>query len=122
LYISKLYHNYGVNTYGPVPVEPQNNFASSYEKSNPYPYNPSKAKSLLTSHGWKVVPGGTSTCTKPGTGADECGAGIPAGGPAGLRPAVRQRTTITAKHDECREVELGTAGINVTLTSASFTR
>jgi len=25
------------------------------------------------------VPGGTSTCAKPGTGAGECGAGIPAG-------------------------------------------
>ena len=25
------------------------------------------------------MPGGTDTCAKPGTGANECGAGIPAG-------------------------------------------
>ena len=49
------------------------------EKSNPYPYNLTKAKSLLTSHGWNVVPNGTTTCTSPGTGANQCGAGIPSG-------------------------------------------
>jgi len=120
LYISKLYHNYGVNTYGPVPVEPQNNFASSYEKSNPYPYSPSKAKSLLQSHGWKVVPGGTSTCTKPGTGADECGAGIPAGAQLAFVLQYASGTTITANTMNAEKSSWAQAGINVTLTSASF--
>ena len=32
-------------------------------------------------HGWHVIPGGQTTCHEPGTAADECGAGIPAGTP-----------------------------------------
>ena len=36
---------------------------------------------MLKAHGWKVVPGGTTTCAKAGTASDECGAGIPVGTP-----------------------------------------
>ena len=32
-------------------------------------------------HGWKIVPDGHSTCTRPGTAANQCGAGIKAGQP-----------------------------------------
>ena len=46
-YISNLSHGYGVGTYGPVPLEPQNAFVSTTEKGNPYSYSPSKAKGLL---------------------------------------------------------------------------
>jgi len=42
-------------------------------------FSVSAAGSLLKSHGWNVVPGGSTTCAKPGTGPGECGAGIPAG-------------------------------------------
>jgi peptide/nickel transport system substrate-binding protein len=44
--------------------------------TNPYPYSPSKAKDLLTAHGWNVVANGTTTCADAGTGANQCGAGI----------------------------------------------
>ena len=77
--ISKFLKGYGVPTYGPVPVLPKNDLVDAFEQSNPYPYNPSHAKSLLTSHGWKVVPNGIDTCVKPGTGPSNCGAGIPQG-------------------------------------------
>jgi peptide/nickel transport system substrate-binding protein len=77
--IQKFLAGYGVPTYGPVPVLPKNDLVDSYEKSNPYPYNPAHAESLLKSHGWKVVPNGVDTCQKPGTGPSECGAGIPQG-------------------------------------------
>jgi peptide/nickel transport system substrate-binding protein len=120
LYISKLYHGYGVNTYGPVPVEPSNPFASTYEKDNPYPYNPGKAKSLLSSHGWKVVPGGTSTCTKPGTGAGQCGAGIPKGAKLAFTLQYASGLSITANTMNAEKSSWSQAGINVTLTSASF--
>lgn len=42
----------------------------------PYPYDPAAAGKLLTDHGWKVVPNGSTRCVRPGTGAGECGAGI----------------------------------------------
>jgi peptide/nickel transport system substrate-binding protein len=71
---------YGNLTVGPVGSVPATQWLSPQGKSgNPFPFDPTKAKSLLTSHGWKVNPNGISTCVKPGTGAGECGAGIKSG-------------------------------------------
>ena len=66
---------YGSLTTGPVASEPVTSWLSPQQKNNAFPYNPTKAKSLLTSHGWNVVPGGTTTCTN----ASLCGSGISAG-------------------------------------------
>jgi peptide/nickel transport system substrate-binding protein len=78
--ISKIYQGYADPGTGPVPVQAFPQWASPLEKSGgPYPYNPAKAVSLLKAHGWKVIPGGTTTCQHPGTGASDCGAGITAG-------------------------------------------
>ncbi|NUR87854.1 MAG: hypothetical protein HOY71_27535 [Nonomuraea sp.] len=41
----------------------------------PYPHDPAAAQKLLTDHGWKVNPGGATTCEQP----DLCGAGIKQG-------------------------------------------
>jgi peptide/nickel transport system substrate-binding protein len=78
--ISGPLRGYGAATVGPVAATPATKWLSATgKKGDPFPYNPTKAKSLLTSHGWKVTPGGTTTCAKAGTAADECGAGITAG-------------------------------------------
>lgn len=71
--VSTVADGYGVPTYGPVPV------AGTGHQPDPYPYDPARARALLSSHGWQVRPGATSTCARPGTGADECGAGIARG-------------------------------------------
>jgi peptide/nickel transport system substrate-binding protein len=77
---SKVYAGYADPGNGPVPVQAFSQLASPLEKSGgPYPYDPAKAVSLLKAHGWKVVPGGTSTCQRPGAGASDCGPGISAG-------------------------------------------
>jgi peptide/nickel transport system substrate-binding protein len=77
--ISGPLRGYGALTVGPVAATPQTSFLSGTGKAgDPFPYNPGKAKSLLTSHGWKVVPGGVSTCVNPA----KCGPGIKKG--AGL--------------------------------------
>ena len=69
---------YGTVTVGPVGSTPVTSFLSPKGKQGvPYPYNPATAKSLLASHGWKVVPGGVTTCTSPGL----CGPGIKKGQP-----------------------------------------
>ena len=62
LYLKKLYHGYGIPSYGPVPLLPKNPYSDATEKNNPGTYNPSKAKALLSANGWKVVPNGTDTC------------------------------------------------------------
>jgi len=80
--VQKAFAGYADPGNGPVPVTYGQQWDSPLEKAGgPYPYDPAKAKALLTAHGWKVVPGGTDTCIKPGTATDECGAGITSGEP-----------------------------------------
>ncbi len=67
---------YGAPTVGPVAATPATKFLSAKgRQGDPFPYNPGKAKTLLSSHGWTVVPNGTDTCTDPA----KCGPGITAG-------------------------------------------
>jgi peptide/nickel transport system substrate-binding protein len=74
--ISGPLKGYGYATVGPVPTYPATNYLSSTGKQgDPFPYDPSKAKELLTSHGWKVVANGSTTCENP----SECGTGISKG-------------------------------------------
>ena len=67
---------YAFPTVGPVANQPVTSWLSPQLKSGTqFAYNPTQAKSLLTSHGWSVVPGGTTTCSN----ASLCGSGISAG-------------------------------------------
>jgi peptide/nickel transport system substrate-binding protein len=77
--IKGIFDGAAAPAYGPVPAIPATNYVPSNAAVNPYPYSIADATQLLTSHGWKVVPGGTTTCISPGTGTGHCGAGIPAG-------------------------------------------
>ena len=65
--------------YGPVPSVPASPFTPSNATTNPYPFSVDAAANLLKSHGWTVNPGGTNVCKSAGSGANQCGAGIPAG-------------------------------------------
>jgi peptide/nickel transport system substrate-binding protein len=78
-YIAAFLQGYGNATYGPVPLVPASPFVSSAERHNPYPYDPAAATALLRAHGWRIVPNGADVCTRPGTGPDECGAGVASG-------------------------------------------
>ncbi len=80
LLVKSIYHGYAYPTYGPVPNKPLTSFAGPSEKQATYPYDPSKAISLLKSHGWNVVPNGTTRCADPA----KCGAGISRGMPLAL--------------------------------------
>jgi len=67
---------YGTLTQGPVGNTPVTHYLSPQLKGGPvFPYNPTMAKTLLSSHGWKVVPSGVTTCTN----ATLCGPGIKSG-------------------------------------------
>ena len=68
-------------SFASVPAIPNTPFTPSNATNNPYPYSIKDAANLLKSHGWDVKSGGTTTCVKPGTGANECGAGIAKGTP-----------------------------------------
>jgi len=119
LFITKVFHGYAVPTYGPVPVLPPT-YATATEQSNPYPYSVSKAKQLLTSHGWKIVANGTSTCTDPGSGSNQCGAGIPSGAQLNFNLQYANGSAYIVQLMNTEKSSWAQVGINVNLSSASF--
>lgn len=78
-YIKDFDAGIGTITNGPMPTYPPHNSAlSALAIKGAYPYNPAQAVSLLKANGWTVDPGGTSYCSKPGSGTGECGTGVKA--------------------------------------------
>jgi peptide/nickel transport system substrate-binding protein len=82
--IRRVYHGWAVQAHGPVPSEPRSPYVAATAAAAPWPYDPARAVATLRAHGWQVRPGGRTVCRKPGSGAGECGAGIPAGNPIRL--------------------------------------
>jgi len=78
-WIHAYYDGLAVPTYSPVPASPPNPYSDAKAAVNPYPFSVAAARSLLAAHGWSVVPDGHSMCSRPGTGAGECGAGVKRG-------------------------------------------
>ena len=119
-YISAFLEGYAYPTYGPVPQQPASAFVSRHETENPYPYNPMEAVNLLKQHGWKVVPGGTDTCTRPGSGSTDCGPGITAG--QKLTFGFEYATGSLAEDEEVSSLQtaFSQAGIKMSTSSSSF--
>jgi peptide/nickel transport system substrate-binding protein len=66
--------------YSSVGVAPVSPYTPAVALTNPYPFSLASAKQQLTSHGWTVGNATTpTTCTDPGTGANQCGVGIAKG-------------------------------------------
>src|SRR5262249_32717001 len=87
---------------------------------NPYPYSISKAKKLLASHGWKVVPGGTTTCVKPGKASNECGAGIPAHTPLSWNLVYASDSQLATALSDVLASNAKHLGINISLSGETF--
>ena len=119
-YITKIFQGYASPTYGPVPVSPPNPFVDSFEKANPYPFSVSAAKSLLTSNGWTVHPGGTSVCSKPGSGAGHCGPGVTAGAKLSFSLQYASGTTSLTQEMESLKSTASGVGISLNLSQAPF--
>ncbi|UCR90278.1 peptide ABC transporter substrate-binding protein [Mycetocola spongiae] len=65
--------------YGPIPQEPATDYLSDEQKNNPYPFDTKVSEKLFTDNGWAKNSAGVLTCENAGTGAGQCGEGIPAG-------------------------------------------
>ncbi len=119
-YISAILAGDGTPTYSPVPVFPPSSFLGPSAKTNPYPYDPGKAKSLLESHGWSVSSSGTDTCARPGSGSNECGAGIAKG--TSLAIPFLYSSGFTQISDEVQVLRsaMASAGIKLVLAEAPF--
>jgi peptide/nickel transport system substrate-binding protein len=114
--IKNVDKGYGVPTYGPVPVYPKNSFATKAEASNPYPYSLSKAKKLLTQHGWTVNPGGVTVC-KVGS---KCGTGIKNGAQLSFLEFYAGGTTAIDQTVQAETSAWAKLGIKVSLKSEPF--
>jgi peptide/nickel transport system substrate-binding protein len=64
---------------GPVPSDVPDPYLASQFRGDPFPFSVADAKALLSAHGWRVNPGGVSTCEKTGAGTSDCGAGVSKG-------------------------------------------
>ncbi|WP_160311097.1 ABC transporter substrate-binding protein [Streptacidiphilus anmyonensis] len=119
--VDKVYNGYADPGNGPVPVKAAGAWASPLEKSGgPYPYDPAKAKSLLQAHGWKVTPGGTTTCASPGTGPAQCGEGISAGQALTFNLVYSSGRATTDVQNAAIKSSEAQAGITVNLKSEPF--
>jgi peptide/nickel transport system substrate-binding protein len=119
--VAKVYGGYADPGNGPVPLQASGPWASPLEKSGgPYPYSPARATALLRAHGWKVVPGGTSTCQRPGTGPSDCGAGIAAGQPLSFQFAYSSGITSMQEQNAAIQSSEDQAGVKLALKSEPF--
>ena len=108
--ISGPLRGYGTVTVGPVGSNPVTSYLSSKgRQGDPFPYDPGKAKQLLSSHGWKVVPNGTSTCTNPSL----CGAGVKQG--QGLSFTLPYATGITWQSEEMTQLKSNASAVGIQL-------
>jgi peptide/nickel transport system substrate-binding protein len=74
--ISGPLRGYGAATVGPVGNVPVTKFLSPQGRhGDPFPFSIAKAKALLSSNGWRVAPGGATSCVDPA----KCGPGIAQG-------------------------------------------
>lgn len=119
--VAKVYNGYADPGNGPVPIKATGAWASPLEKGGgPYPYDPAKAKALLQAHGWKVVPGGATTCANPGTGDTQCGDGITAGQALTFNLVYSSGRATTDEQNAAIKSSEAQAGITLNLKSEPF--
>ena len=79
--IKGVYKGAAVEAYGPTPSAPSSPYAPADASHRRLPIQPGGRRVAAQGSRLEGRPGGTRTCAKPGTAADQCGAGIPAGTP-----------------------------------------
>jgi peptide/nickel transport system substrate-binding protein len=120
LTVQKAEQGYGYPDFSPVPVRPTNRWLSpAAKKGTPYPFSTSKARSLLTGHGW-TEQGGVMTCTSPGTGSSQCGAGVKKGTRLSIKYDYASGTQALDQQLQQYRSDAAKAGIALKLHQAPF--
>jgi peptide/nickel transport system substrate-binding protein len=118
-----IWRGYAYPTSGVIPNEPKSQWIPSIQAENggqgPYPFSIANAKALLTSHGWSDQ-GGTDVCTKPGTGAGDCGAGIAAGTKLALTVDYSTGQAAFQQEAAVYKSDAEQAGIQIAIVGQSF--
>jgi peptide/nickel transport system substrate-binding protein len=116
-WIHAFLYNTADPTCGPIPLSPPSPLVNTAAISfAPCAFSPSTAQSLLSSHGWKVVPNGNTTCTNPSL----CGAGIKAG--EGISFNIDYQSGVVAVQNEMNDLasQAKKLGITINLTTHPF--
>jgi peptide/nickel transport system substrate-binding protein len=116
-WINAFLHHTAIPTCGPVPSSPKSPLVNtSAVSSTPCSFSDSEASQILSSHGWKVSPGGTTTCTDP----SKCGPGIKNG--EGISFNLDYQSGAVAVQDEMNDLaaQARKVGIKLDLTSHPF--
>jgi peptide/nickel transport system substrate-binding protein len=113
-------NNTATPTYGPIPASPSSPLASYSASANPYPFSPTAAAALLKANGWKVVPGGKTTCIQPGTASGDCGAGIKSGEGISFNLDYQSGVATLASEMNDFQAQAKKVGITINLTEHPF--
>ncbi|MET9553415.1 peptide ABC transporter substrate-binding protein [Streptomyces sp. NPDC006645] len=112
-----VFNGTAVPTYGPIPQGQSSSFVSPEQKKNPYPFSTSKAKQLLSDHGW-TEQGGTMVCTTPGTGDNQCGAGVDKGTKFQMQVLSQSGSTVTDNMMSALQSSFAKSGIGFSIKTA----
>ena len=112
-----IFNGTAVPGYGPIPQAQASDFVSPVQKDNPYPFSTAKARSLLTGHGW-TEQNGTMVCTRPGTAASQCGAGVAQGTRFRMQVLSQSGSTVTDNMMSAIQSSLGKSGIAFSIKTA----
>lgn len=115
-----IYNGAASENYSSVPTVAGSPYTVPGASTSPYPYDVDAAKKLLTDHGWKVVADGNTECVQPGAGADECGAGIPAGQKIKFNLFYSNSTPVNGVQVNAFASEAKKIGITVTTAPKTF--
>jgi peptide/nickel transport system substrate-binding protein len=112
-----IFSGTAVPGYGPIPQAQSSDFVSQTQKDNPYPFSTSKAKALLTSHGW-AEQGGTMVCASPGTSSSQCGSGVAKGTKFQMQVLSQSGSTVTDNMMSAIQSSLAKTGIGFSIKTA----
>ncbi len=115
--IKNVDKGYGFPSYTALPAVVPAKYSAPI--TNPYPFNLTSAKKLLTSHGWKIE-NGVQTCVNPGTGSKQCGAGITRGYTLNFSFVYASGTPSLTQEITAEVSDWTTIGIKVTTSTESF--
>ena len=116
-WIKAFLYNTANPTCGPIPLAPPSSLVNTAAiPFTPCSFSTSMASQLLSSHGWKVVPNGTTTCTNPSL----CGTGISKG--EGISFNIDYESGVVAVQDEMNDLasQAKKVGITINLSTHPF--
>ncbi|MGA3215291.1 MAG: ABC transporter substrate-binding protein [Acidimicrobiales bacterium] len=116
--VTDLLKGYGSVTSGPIPDDVSSSYLPAAYNNDPFPYSPSNAKKLLVDHGWHIVSGGTTTCARPGSAADDCGAGIAKGASLVFNMVFANAPPWVGESMQNYKADAASLGIQINLSSA----